>query len=160
MIRKIEEAFLWVAAVILVLKAVAELSSIIHTAQLLNQPDPLLLIPSYLVLALMGFFELLLSAYLLMGQNKQLKMGLTALLATGLLVYRIGLHRAGAPIYGDCLGNFNDWLPIHPRILHVIMVVMAGFLMVGSYVLLILGWLPYKKRAKTAFIKSGANEKP
>jgi hypothetical protein len=147
--RKIEAVFFWAAAVILFLTAAAELSSTVNDAQFLNQSDPLLFISSRRVLALTGVFELLISGFLLMGQNKWLKLGLAAWLATDLLVYRIGLQWTDAPNYSDCLGNFNDWLPIPPRILHMIMVLILGFLIVGSYALLILGWLNNRKSVET-----------
>lgn len=155
MSRRVEEYFLYPAAVLLFFTAMVELSGAISAARILDQPDPLLLLSSRLVLVLVGVLELLLSAYLLMGQYGWAKLGLTAGLTTNLLVYRLGLWWAGAPNFGDCVGNFNEWLPISPWSLHVIMVAALGFLIIGSYTFLILNWLGDPKSVKRKSIMAG-----
>jgi len=155
MIRKIENYFIWLAAVLLFIMAAAELSSAFNNEQFLDQPDPFLFISSRYILILTGFIELLLSAFLLMAKNRSLKLGLLAWFATNLLVYRIGLQWQGAPNYSDCLGNFNDWLPIPPRILHVIMVGILIFWLTGSYGCLIFNWLTNRKSVETKSIVAG-----
>lgn len=128
--------------------AMVELSGAIGTARILDQPDPLLPLSNRLVFVLVGVLELLLSAYLLMGQYGWAKPGLTAWLATNLLVYRLGVWWAGAPNFGDCVGNFNEWLPVSPRTLHVIVVAALEFLIIGSYTFLILDWFGGPKSMK------------
>jgi hypothetical protein len=143
-----EEYFPYSAAVILFFMAMVELCGAMSAARILDQPDPLLPLSNRLVLVLVGMLELLLSAYLLMGRYGWAKPGLTAWLTTNLLVYRLGLWRAGAPNFSDCVGNFNEWLPISPRVLHVIMVAALGLLIIGSYTFLILDWLGDSKSVK------------
>lgn len=156
MIPKIKDIFLWSAAVILFVKALAELSGTLSPAPFLDEPDPFLLISSRLVLVLLGVCELVLSAYLLMGKNLQIKLWLTAWFATNLMVYRIGLQSQGAPDFSDCLGNFDDWLPVTPRILHVVMEILLIFLLAGSYGSLLLNWLAHRKPSKAISIMPDA----
>lgn len=158
MSRRVEEYFLYSAAVILFFTAMVELSGAIGAAQILDEPDPLLLLSNRLVLALVGVLELLLSAYLLLGQYGWAKPGLTAWLATNLLVYRLGVWRAGAPNFSDCVGNFNEWLPVSPRILHVIMVAALGFLIIGSYTFLIMNWSSNRKSVKKKPLMTGVTK--
>ncbi len=154
--RKVGEYYIYLAAVALFFMAMVELSGAISAAQMLDKPDPLLPLSNRLVLLLVGVVELLLSAYLLLGKYGWAKPGLTAWLATDLLVYRLGLWRAGAPNFGDCVGNFNGWLSISPRVLHVIMVAALGFLIIGSYTFLIMDLFGDPKFVKRKPLMTGA----
>lgn len=145
-----EGYFLFATAVILFVIALAEFSSAVSGARVLEQSDPLLPLSNRLVFILIGTLELLLSAYLLAGKDNWLKLGLAACLASDLMVYRIGLAWGGMPNFSDCLGNFNPWLPIPPRVLSGTMTLIIGYLIFGSYAFLILDWFLERRKSVKA----------
>jgi hypothetical protein len=136
---KIHAYFVFSSAVILFVTGAAKLFSALGAAQALDQPDSLLSLSHRHIFMIMGGLELGLSAFLLMSRNPKMQLALVAWLATNLLVYRIGLWWISAPDLCNCLGNLNQYLPVSPRILNVAALTALGWLLVGSYTLMITG---------------------
>ena len=63
---------------------------------------------------------------------------LIAWLATNFLAYRIILWWMGAPNLCNCLGSLNQYLPVSPRVLNIAAFTALGWLLVGSYGLMII----------------------
>jgi hypothetical protein len=138
--NRIQSRFIYSAAIILFITGAAKLISAFGAAQVLDQADSLLILKHRYVLFFMSGTELGLSAFLLMGRNSKIKLSLIAWLGTNFLMYRIGLWWMSAPNLCNCLGNLNEYLPISPRILNLVAFTALGWLLIGSYALMILGW--------------------
>lgn len=147
MSKRFQEQFVYSAAVILFVTAVMKLlSTQIATTQLKHQ-DPLLFVSNRQIFYLAGGVELLLSAYLLIGQRTVLKLVLIAWLGTNLLVYHVALYWMGAPNACSCLGSFSTQFSISPRALDHALLAMLVWLLAGSYLFLALHW---RERRKTS----------
>lgn len=144
---KNQARFIYSVAVILFVMAACELFTATGIPPLLNQCDPILGLPLRQVFYLMAGVELVLSAYLLAGQNAKLKLTLIAWLILNLFVYQAGLRWNGAPNYLSCLGNLNANFPISPRVLIWILRPLLGYCFLGSCVFLIWDWLYDRKSA-------------
>jgi hypothetical protein len=150
MSRKIQGFFIFSAAVILFVTAAAKIYGATGTAEALGNSDPLIPLSNRQVFYLVGGIELFISAFLLVKDESQgLKLSVIAWLATNYLVYRAGLWWMGMPNFCDCLGNLNEKLFISPRILNHSMLALLVWLVVGSYLLLILDWLGHRELSKT-----------
>jgi hypothetical protein len=138
--NRIQACFVQSAAVILFITGAAKFISALGAAESLDQPDSLLILTHRHIFFLMSGLELGLSAYLLMGGNTKLKLALLAWLATNFLVFRIGLWWMGAPNLCNCLGNLDQFLPLSPGILNFGAFAALGWLLIGSYALMIIEW--------------------
>jgi len=105
--KKIQERFIYSAAVILFITGAAKLVSSLGAAETLDHPDSLLILSHRHILLLLSMVELGLSAFFLLGRNAKMKIALIAWLATNFLMYRVGLWWMGAPNLCNCLGNLR-----------------------------------------------------
>jgi len=147
--KKIQERFIYSAAIIFFVTATAKLLSTRSTALALEIHDPILFLTHRHVFYLMGGIELVLSAFILMGQNQRMKLALTAWLATNFLVYRIGLWWYGEPNLCNCLGNLADYLPLSPWAVNVAAFAALSWLIIGCYLFLLLNWLHGRRKASS-----------
>jgi len=148
---KIQNRFIFSAAVILFVTAVAKIFSATGPAQALSYPDPVLPLTNRHVFYLVGGIELVVSAFLLIKNGcEKIKLCLVAWLAVNFLIYRLGLQAQGSLIACDCLGNFNDKLPLSPRATGWFMFATSIWLFLGS-----VGFLThsYLRRNKPVVIK-------
>jgi hypothetical protein len=138
--KKIQNNFIYSAAVIFFVTAGAKIFSVTGTAQALNYPDQLIPFTNRQMFYAAGGVELIISAFLLMkNEGQKIKLCLVAWFATNLLVYRAGLWWEGAPNLCDCLGSLNEKLPISPRTVNYVMLSALVWLLLGSFLLLIFG---------------------
>jgi hypothetical protein len=75
-----------------------------------------------------------------MGRSLNLKLALVAWLATNFLSYRIGLWWMSAPNLCNCLGNLNQYLSVSPRVLNAAGFAALGWMLIGSYALMLAEW--------------------
>jgi len=144
-----QDQFLYSVAVLLFITAVAKLYSATGTARALDYPDALLPLTNRHVFNLVGALELGLSAFLLMKSGQQsLKLWLLLWLAVNFLVYRAGLWSQGSPALCDCLGNLNEKLPLSPRLINAVMLVVLAWFGAGSALLLGLDYFSRRRSAQ------------
>ena len=147
-IRNIREYFILSVAIILFVTAAARLLGATSSAHILARLDPMLFISKREVFRLAAVMELSVSAYLLTGRNHKMKLALIAGLSAFDLIYRVVLQLIGAPNLFSCLGNLTELIPISPRILDRLTVAMLGWMLIGSYTLLIVEWFGYCRSAR------------
>jgi hypothetical protein len=147
--KKAQERFIYSAAIIFFVTATAKLLSTRSTALALDVHDPILLLTHRHVFYLIGGIELGLSAFLLMGQNQRMKLALTAWLATNFLVYRIGLWWGDEPNLCNCLGNLAGYVPLSPWVVNAAAFAALSWLVIGSYLFLLLDWLHGRRKASS-----------
>jgi len=148
-IRKFQDKFLFVSAILLFMAGAAKLLSAMGKASALAVPDPLLSISNRNLFLAMGSLELALSAFLLVSQADQWRVMLIAWLATNFIAYRAGLWWMGEPNLCNCLGDLSGYVALPPRILNDAALVMLAWLTLGSYGFLLLGLFGRRKAAKT-----------
>lgn len=151
--NRIQAHVLGLAAVIFFVLSAFDLFGAIGSADALNWPDPILPLSNRWVLVLCGVAELAVSAILLLAKSKWVRLGWLAWFTTNLLVYRIGLWLVGASAFGDCLGNYVDWVLISPRTMGMVTNASLGLMLAGSYTFLIWNWLRERKRRARKSVK-------
>jgi len=147
--KRAQSYFLDSAAVILFILASLNFCGAVGSSPTLNWPDALLPLSNRLTLVLFGSAELAVSAVLLAGKSKWVKLGWLAWLMTNWFVYRIGLWSDDASNFGDCLGNYVEWFTISPKTMSIVIEVLLGFMLAGSYFFLAVNW-PRGQRGKSA----------
>lgn len=105
--------------------------------KILSLADPIMGFSFGHLLLAVGLLELAIVGVCLFGKSQALKLGLIAWLATNFLVYRCGLWWMGWHRPCSCMGNLTDALHIRPEVADNIMKVVLGYLLIGSYGLLI-----------------------
>lgn len=144
--KRFREYFFYSVAVLLFVAGTLKLFAALGSAWLLGQPDPVLHMSNRSALLLTGGLELSLSAYLLMAQNGSWKPMLTVWLLVLVLGHRFGLLWLSGPHLFSCLGNLTDWFPVAPRIMDRVFYFLYGVPLAGTYILLVLNWLPNRVR--------------
>ena len=90
--KRIQNNFIYSAAIIFFVTAAAKIFSATGTAQALSYPDQFISLTNRQIFYTMGGVELVISAFLLMkNEGQKIKLCLIAWLATNFLVYRAGL---------------------------------------------------------------------
>jgi hypothetical protein len=143
--KKVEAYFAYSVAVIIFIAALTILLAAFGNNGALDQPDPLLFLKNRIVFFLAAAFEIILSAFLLVGKDNWLKLILVAWVATTFLAYQLGVWWINGPNVYTCLGNLTSALPVHPRTLNEIIFVLLGYFLLGAYVLLALNWINQRR---------------
>ena len=151
MIKKIQEGFIWTAAILLFVAAACLLISAVTTpGNVLDLADPFLYLPFRKLFYLVGGVQLALSAFLLMNRNHSAKLGLVAWLAFVSLAYQAGAQFSGELNLFVSLGNLNSWLPVSPVAFSRLAYALHGGLLFGSSSLLVLNWIARRKIVRPA----------
>lgn len=137
--------FVYSAGAVLLVTAAAKLVSAHGTARILENEDPILKISFRRLFELVGTLELIISLICFIPKWLGLRVGLVAWLATSFLVYRIGLKWVGYTKPCSCLGNLTDALHIPPETADKMMRTVLGYLLIGSYVAMLLLWVQNRK---------------
>lgn len=126
--------FLFSSGIVLAVTGIAKLvTAAFGTAKVLGLPDPVFGIPfGYLFLSV-GLLELGVAFACFFGRDVSFATLLVAWLATGLLVYRLGLLFLGWHAPCRCLGGLTDALHISAQAGDTIGKVVLAFLILGSY---------------------------
>jgi hypothetical protein len=80
-----------------------------------------------------GILELGVAAHSLFSRNRIVTVTLIAWLASIFVLYRIGLFFVGLNIPCPCLGGFTDAIHLRREIADIIMKIVLGYLLLGSY---------------------------
>jgi hypothetical protein len=137
-IHQYQTIFLYSAAVILIVTAVAKLYSATGSLRILDHSDPMLMLSNRQVFMLVGLIELAVAGYCLWGRALSLKLLSTAWLATMFGLYRVGLWWTGPHGSCGCLGTVADMLPVSAQAVDHAMLGLVAYLWLGSVGLLIL----------------------
>jgi hypothetical protein len=145
MLKKTVLCFMYVASVLLLVTALAKIISSAGSTRILQESDPILMLPYRWVFLAVGWVELILALICIFGNRLMLKLSLIAWLATIFLMYRIGLWWIDWKRPCKCLGNLTDTLHIPAQTAETIMKMIVGYLLVGSYLSLFWFWRQSKK---------------
>ena len=128
------------AGTILALTAVAKLLSLISGAKILETPEPFVGIPFRYVMLGAGALELGAALVCFLSRNRVLALGMVAWVATMIALYRVNLWWLDWRMPCGCLGTFTDILHLSPGQADTIMRAILGYLLLGSYALLLRWW--------------------
>jgi hypothetical protein len=137
--------FVFSSGILFLLTAGAKLISVTGTARVLNNLDPVFLIPFRHLLCIVAAIELIIAAICFFGKNQKLQAGLIAMLATNFILYRFALYWQGYFKTCNCLGNLTDALHIPPQTADTTMKIILAYLLIGSYASLFWVWRQRKK---------------
>src|SRR5438094_1466256 len=98
-----KRTFLVSTAMLLLITAALKLYSAAGAARILSEVDPLFLLPNRVVMTGVGCTELLVAAYLFLGENERIKLLGTAWLGSAFLAYRFTLWLLNVPASCPCL---------------------------------------------------------
>jgi hypothetical protein len=132
--------FLKVAGSVLLLTGVAKAFTAIGSARALDTIDPLTGIPFRQLLLLVGLAELLIAFFCLFTDKRRLSLLAVAWLSTNFLVYRLGLWFIGWHHPCHCMGDLASALHLSDQAADNIMKGVLAYLLIGSYLLLVLQW--------------------
>lgn len=147
MIKISKSWFSFTAGMILAFTGTAKLWSAIGNARILNSYDPILVFQFKHLMIAAGVLELVVAGLCLFGKSKILPPILIAWLATILLAYRIEMWLIGWQRPCPCLGNLTDALHIPPQTADMVMKIILGYLLIGSYATLFWLWRQRKKES-------------
>ena len=106
----------------------------------LDTLDPLIGIPFRQLFLVVGLAELLIAFFCLFTDKRWFSVRLVAWIATGFLVYRLGLWFIGWQHPCGCMGSLAGMLHLSDHAADNIMKGILALLLVGSYLLLYLDW--------------------
>jgi len=132
--------FLKLSGGALALTGLAKALSAIGPARALDTADPLIGMPFRQLLLLVGLAELFIAFFCLFTDKRRLSLLAVAWISTNFLVYRLGLWFIGWHRPCGCMGSLSDMLHLSPRAADNIMKGVLAYLLIGSYLLLVLQW--------------------
>jgi len=119
------------------------LSFFVHT-RVLQLSDPIMQIPFRELFLVAGLIELAIAAYCLISNKINNSLVIIAWLSTIFLTYRLALFWVGWQLPCPCLGYVIQMLHISPVLADMIMKIVMGYMIVGSYIHLFLERLAAK----------------
>ena len=147
---KIAQLFLYSAAVVLLLTAVAKFIGSFGPAAILRMSDPLMGFQFRDLFRIVGGLEVAVVLVCFISKRIWLPAGLMAWLATNFLLYRVSLMLVGWHRPCPCLGNLTDALHIPPQTADTAMKIILAYLLIGSYATLFWLWRQRKKAIPSA----------
>lgn len=138
--------FIVSASVILAITGLAKAWGAEGQSRILAVADPVTGISFGHLMLAVGVLELVVATTCLFAKSQFMKLWVIAWLATNFFVYRCGLWWMGWHRPCSCMGNLTDALHIRPEVADNIMKVVLGYLLIGSYGLLIWQWRLSKVR--------------
>ncbi len=142
---KIIRIFLYSAAVMLLVTAMAKLISSFGSDRFVERHDPLFQISYRNLFWIVGTLEVGVSLYCFFGKQLVLRTGLVAWLATCFLIYHICMPRVGYHKPCPCLGNLTGAIRVSPQMAEAAMSIILSYLLVGSYATLFWLWRQRRK---------------
>jgi hypothetical protein len=144
---KIMRLFLYSAAIVLLLTAIAKFISSAGHVKILLRFDPLTEFQFRNLFRIAGSIEIAVALACIFSKRAWLSAGLVAWLSTSFLAYRIGLVLLGWHRPCSCLGNLTDALHIPPQTADTAMKIILAYLLIGSYTTLFWLWRQKRKQA-------------
>lgn len=138
---QISSVFVRSAGVLLGLTGVAKFVSAFGTARVLEVPDPVFGLRFTLFLLLVDELEIIIAWICLRSEKLKVCNGLLAWIATVIFLYRATLWRINYHGPCLCLGSLTDMLRIPTGVADIAMQVILGYLLIGSYGLLLTDYL-------------------
>ena len=132
--------FLRASGALLLVTGLAKAFSAIGSARALDTIDPLIGMPFRQLFLIVGQAEALIAFFCLFTDHRRLSVMAVAWISTNFLVYRLGLWFIGWHHPCNCMGSLAGMLHLSDQAADNIMKVVLAFLLVGSYLLLFLGW--------------------
>lgn len=132
--------FFLLAGFILLIAASGKIGSANGHAPILRNLDPVFAVPFREVLFFVATLEIAVAMFCFFSRRPGLKAGLIAWLATGMVVYRLGLIWIGYSKPCSCMGNITDALHIPPQVADNIVKIILAYLLIGSYATLFWLW--------------------
>jgi len=126
------------SGVALAASGLAKVVSVFGGSEALHLPDPIIGIKFSTLMLAVGIAETVIAMVCFLSKAQTLALELVAWLATSVLIYRVGLWWIGWKKPCTCLGNLTDALHIPPQVADNIMKAVLGYLLIGSYALLIM----------------------
>lgn len=136
--------FVYSAATLLLLTAIAKLVSATGHSRILQTSDPVLQLPMRPFLWGLGCLELTIAIFCFVAKRTTLQLGLLAWLATNFLFYRLGLWWIDYKGMCLCMGSVTASLGINSETADRAMKCVMIYLLSGSYGSLL--WLLWKRR--------------
>jgi hypothetical protein len=153
---RITRSFILSGGTLLLGTSVAKFLSICGSARILQNPDPILIIPFRYVFLTAGLLELFVAIICIFGKRVGLQISLVAWLATIIFIYRVGLLLVNYHKPCACLGNLTDALNISPQTADTAMKIILAYLLIGSYAALFSLWNENRK-TRTLATSTSAN---
>jgi hypothetical protein len=126
------------AVAILLITAVLKLVAATGEARILAQADPLLTFLSYReIMVMASILELAVVGLILRESGRFRQVALVAWISTVFLAYRLGLWWIGHEGSCPCLGNVTRSIGLSPAMEDLGVKILLGYLVLGSYVLVI-----------------------
>lgn len=122
-----------IAGVLLVVTGALKLFSGLGTEKVLDQPDPIFGINTGGLLFFAGLVEIGIGGVCVCRSNGRFAAGLLGMLATTLLIYRIGLMAVHFNGYCQCVGSLTAAIHLSPQLADNSMRVLLGVLLVTAY---------------------------
>lgn len=133
---RIHLAFITSAAVILAITSGAKIASTFGSARVLAATEPLTGLPYRSFLLTVGALELGIVGVCVSRVSVHIKIGLIAMLATCMVMYRFGLTLNDWHGHCACLGRLTDSLPLDAGTIENLLIGILCYLVLGSYYLL------------------------
>lgn len=150
-VKNCQEWFVFSVAVALFVSSVfIFLAAGTSTSRSLSNADALLYLPGKVVFFATGALFVFVSAFLLVSRQVRAQLILVAWLACNLMVYHLGTAYYNEPNLFVCLGNLTDWIPVHPKTLNAIALVVIMWMLAGSLMLLVMDWVTRRRIAAVA----------
>jgi hypothetical protein len=139
--------FIRSAGALLIITAVAKFISACGSARILENGDPILVVPFRYVFLIVGALELTIAFTCFFSRRVGLSAKLVAWLSTNFAFYHLGLLWVGYQRPCSCLGlgNLTDALHIPPQTADTAMKIILAYLLIGSYTSLFWLWRQRKK---------------
>ena len=133
------------AAAILTVTGAAKVWTAFSDTKFIAVADPVTGIPFGRLMLAVGTIELIIAAVCLLIKSHKLSMALIAWLATGFLIYRVGLGWMDWKRPCGCMGNLTDALHIPPQTADTAMKIILAYLLIVSYSALFWLWRQQRK---------------
>ncbi len=125
------------AGMILAITGLAKLLTVTGDTTLLRVPDPIFGVEFRYLMAAVGLAELVIAGFCFFTRWDALSTVMVAWVASGFMLYRVGIRSADWQRPCGCLGDLTDVLRISSQTAEWISIGLLGFLLVGSYGVLV-----------------------
>lgn len=132
--------FLIGSGIILIVTGLAKILTIFGDTSMLLIPDPVFRIEFRALIFWVGLGEIAVASFCLFSKRQTLSTIMVAWIASAFLVYRAGIGMIGWERPCGCLGNLSDIFGISPHAVEWISLGLLGFLLIGSYAVLFIGF--------------------
>jgi hypothetical protein len=139
-IDRIARKFAVSVGAVLLITGTAKIWSSFGQTRVLFVSDPLFSIQYGYLLLLVGATELVIASVCFFCNRQLFSIGLVAWVASGFVVYRLGLLWMGWHRPCSCLGNLTDAIHVSPQLADDFMKGVLAYLLIGSYVILFCLW--------------------